>query len=52
MLTVDSKYAITVTKESDRKYFVHLFSLQTFDMKFEEIYGGIEDVSYIKLKDI
>lgn len=52
MMTYNSKSALTVTKKSDREYYVHQFSLETYLMTFEEVYGGIDEVSYIKLNDI
>lgn len=52
MMTFNSKLAITVTKKSDREYQVHQYSLENYAPMFEEIYGGIDEVSYIKLSEI
>jgi hypothetical protein len=52
IITYNSKSAITVTKKSDREHWVHQFDLESCGMHFEEIYGGIPEVSYIKMNEI
>jgi hypothetical protein len=52
IITYNSKSAIVVTKKNDREHWVFQFSLETSEMTFEEKYGGIDDVSYIKMNDI
>ena len=42
---------VTVTKKTDREYFVKQYSLETYKMTFEEKIGGKKD-SYIKLKEV
>jgi len=51
-MTYNSRSAITVTKKDDREYIIHQFSLENYEMTFEEVLGGIEDVSYIKISEI
>lgn len=50
-MTYNSKSAITITKKDDRTHVVNQFSLETYDVTFEETYGG-EDDSYIKMSEI
>jgi hypothetical protein len=52
VMTYNSRSAITVTKKDDREYIIHQFSLENYEMTFEEVLGGIEDVSYIKISEI
>lgn len=51
-MTYNSKSAITVTKKTDREYWVHIFELETGALQFEELFGGIDEVSYIKMNEI
>lgn len=52
LITYDSARAITVTKNSDRRYNVSQYDLKKdFKRTFYEIYGGKPE-SYIKMKDI
>lgn len=51
VITYDSQHAVTVTKRSDREYFVKMYSLETYKQVFEEVFGGKPD-SYIKMKNI
>jgi hypothetical protein len=51
IITYDSKLAITVTKKSDREYYVKHYSLETYNQSFEEKFGGLPE-SYIKMKEI
>ena len=49
IITYDSSKAITVTKKNDREYYVKMYSLETYEMVFEEKVGG-QPTDYIKLK--
>jgi len=51
IITYNSKYAVTVTKKNDRTYFVKMYSLETYEVVFEEMIGGKPE-SYIKLKEV
>ena len=51
MLTYNSKLVITVTKKSDREYYIKMYSLSNFSMVFEEKIGG-KPKSYIKCKEV
>lgn len=51
MITFDSTKAITVTKKDDREYYIKMYSLETYDMVFEEKVGG-DTNDYIKLKEV
>ena len=51
MLSYDSTRAITVTKKDDSETWVKMYSLQTYELTFEEKIGG-SDENYIKLKEI
>lgn len=51
MITYDSSKAITVTKKDDREYYIKMYSLESYDMVFEEKIGG-EPSDYIKLKEV
>ena len=56
IITYDSTKAVTVTKASDREYFVHMYDLEikgndSIDHTFEERIGGHSD-AYIKLKEV
>ena len=50
IITYDSKSAITVTKKDDAFYYIKQYSLEEYNMTFEECIGGKD--SYIKLKEI
>ena len=52
IMTYNSKSAITITKKDDREHIIHQFDLNTYEQTFEEVIGGIEDVSYIKMSEI
>ena len=49
-ITYDSKFVITVTKESDRIYWVKMYDLGAYNLAFEEKVG--DENSYIKLKEV
>lgn len=51
IISYDSKHAITVTKKSEKEYYVKMYSLSTFELVFEEKIGGNEN-DYIKLKEV
>lgn len=51
MITYNSKSVITVTKKNDREYYVKQYSLETYQLTFEEKIGGEPD-DYIKLKEV
>ena len=51
LISYNSKSAITVTKKSDREYWVKQHSLETYIDTFEEKIGG-QPNSYIKLKEV
>lgn len=51
MITYDSKSVVTVTKRSDREYYVKQYSLENYNMTFEEKLGGKQG-DYIKLKEV
>ena len=48
IITYDSKLAITVTKRSDEEYFVKQYSLEKYELLWEESFSG----QYIKLKEV
>jgi len=48
IITYDSKLAITVTKRSDEEYFVKQYSLETYELMWEESFSG----QYVKLKEV
>ena len=52
LMTYDSVSAITVTKKNDREHWVHMFNMESMEMTFEACYGGIDEVSYIKMNEI
>lgn len=47
----DSKVAITITKRNDQEYWVKQYSLETYELVFEEMIGGGDD-QYIKCKEV
>jgi hypothetical protein len=51
MITYNSKSVVTVTKASDREYYIKQYSLETYALTFEEKIGGCNE-NYIKAKDI
>ena len=51
MLSYDSTRGITVTKKDDTETWIKMYSLQTYELTFEEMIGGT-DQNYIKLKEI
>jgi|TARA_B110000285_G_scaffold198467_1_gene230946 hypothetical protein len=51
IMSYNSKLALTITKKDDREYIVNQYSLETYELTFEEIIGGKED-SYIKMSQI
>ena len=51
IMTYNSKSAITITKKDDRMHIINQYSLETYEMTFEEILGGKPD-SYIKVSQI
>lgn len=51
IISLDSKRAIAVTKKDDREYFVMMYDIESYELTFEEKYGGQAD-SYIKLKEV
>ena len=51
MLSYDSTRAITVTKATEKEYYVKMYDLETNELTFEEKIGGKSDC-YIKLKDV
>ena len=51
IITYDSTKAITVTKRSDKEYYVKQYDLESYNMTFEEKVGGGDD-QYIKLKEV
>ena len=51
MITYNSKSVLTVTKATDREYYVKQYSLETYAMTFEEKIGGRPE-NYIKAKDV
>lgn len=50
IISYDSTIAMTVTKKDDKEYYVKQYSLETYDLTFEEKIGGQEE-QYIKLKE-
>ena len=48
IITYDSSRAVTVTKESDQAYYVKMYDLETYELKFEEKFEG----NYIKMKEV
>ena len=40
MITYNSRSAVTVTKKSDREYYVKQYSLESYKQTFEEKIGG------------
>lgn len=50
-ISFDSQAAITVTKASEREFWVKMYSLTTYEQIFEEKIGGGAD-QYIKCKEI
>ena len=51
MMTYNSKYAVTVSKKSNREYWVKMYDLETYKMVFDEKVGGNPE-DYIKLKEV
>lgn len=51
IITYNSRSAITVTKKDDREHIINQYSLETYEMTFEEKIGGSDD-SYIKVSQI
>ena len=51
MITYNSKSVLTVTKATDREYYIKQYSLESYRMTFEEKIGGTE-INYIKAKDV
>ena len=51
MITYNSKSVLTVTKASDREYYIKQYSLESYALTFEEKIGGNE-INYIKAKDV
>jgi len=51
IISYNSKSAITVTKKSEREYYVKQYSLETYQLTFEEKVGGNPN-QYIKLKEV
>ena len=51
MITYDSTRAVTVTRKSDREYWIKMYCLETAEQTFEEKVGG-QETDYIKLKDV
>jgi hypothetical protein len=51
MITYNSKSVVTVTKATDREYYIKQYSLESYALTFEEKIGG-GDKNYIKAKDI
>lgn len=51
LITYDSKNALTVTREDDRNYYIKQYSLEQYDLTFEERLGGGPE-SYIKFKEV
>ena len=51
MITYNSKSVVTVTKASDREYYIKQYSLEGYALTFEEKIGGT-DINYIKAKDV
>ena len=50
-ISFDSKAAITVTKASEREFWIKMYSLTTYEQIFEEQIGG-GPKQYIKCKEI
>jgi len=50
-MTYNSKYAVTVSKKSNREYWVKMYDLETYKMVFDEKVGGNPE-DYIKLKEV
>jgi len=50
-ISYDSKSAITVMKNNDREYWIKQYSLESFVVTMEEMFGGKPD-SYIKLREV
>ena len=50
-ISFDSKVAITITKASEREFYMKMYSLTTYELKFAEKIGG-ESNQYIKCKEI
>ena len=36
MISYNSKYAITVSKKDNREYWIKMYDLETYEMKFDE----------------
>ena len=51
IITYNSKSAITVCKKSDRESHIDAYSLETYQVTFHEVVGGLDD-SYIKIKEV
>lgn len=48
IITYDSSRAVTVTKKDDEEYYVKMYDLESYELKFEEKISG----NYIKLKEV
>jgi len=51
IISFDSTRGITVTKKSEKEYYVKMYDLETYEMTFEEKIGG-NDTDYIKVKEV
>lgn len=51
LITYDSTRAVTVTRKSDREYWIKMYCLEMAELTFEEKVGG-QPTDYIKLKDV
>ena len=51
IITYNSKSVLTVTRKSDREYYIKQYSLESYELTMAEMIGGEPD-SYIKAKDV
>ena len=51
IITYNSKSAITICKKNERESHIDAYSLETYQVTFHEVVGGLED-SYIKIKEV
>lgn len=54
IITYDSQRAVTVTKRNDEEYWIKQYSLETYELTFQEMIGCEDQIprKYIKIKEV